>query len=120
MSKVAAMGEIMLRLSPSGNQRFVQANSFEASYGGAEANVAVLLAQLGMEAYFVTRLPNNQIGQAAAAELRRYGVNTQYIVHGGERIGIYFLENGTSVRPSKVIYDRANSSMSEALSLIHI
>lgn len=104
----------MLRLSPEGNLRFIQANAFEASFGGAEANVAVLLAQFGEEAYFVSRVPANDIGQAAVNEMRRYGVNTQYIARGGERLGIYFLEKGASSRPSRVIYDRVQSAMAAA------
>lgn len=112
--KIVTMGEIMLRLSPEGNRRFIQADRFEAAYGGAEANVAVLLAQLGEDACFVTRLPKHGIGQAAAAELRKFGVRTDYVACGGERIGIYFLEKGISQRPSSVIYDRQHSSFSEA------
>lgn len=112
--KIVTMGEIMLRLSPGGNQRFSQANLFEGSYGGAEANVAVLLAQLGEEACFATKLPANDIGQAAVNELRRFGVETRYISRGGERMGIYFLEKGASQRPSRVIYDRAHSAMAGA------
>lgn len=114
MSKVVCFGEIMLRLSPPGYQRFVQANSFDVVYGGGEANVSVSLANYGIDVAFVTRLPDNPIGQAAINELRRYGVNTDFIVRGGERIGIYFLEKGASQRPSKVIYDRRNSSISTA------
>ena len=104
----------MLRLSPVGNERFAQAGSFEASYGGAEANVALLLAQLGEEACFVTRLPANDIGQAAINELRKFGVDTRWIARGGDRMGIYYLEKGASHRPSRVIYDRAHSAMAEA------
>ncbi|MEL3901064.1 sugar kinase [Treponema phagedenis] len=112
--KVITMGEIMLRLSTPGHQRFVQANSFDAIYGGGEANVAVSLANYGFDSYFVTKLPKHEIGQAAVNELRKYGVHTDYIARGGERVGIYFSETGASMRPSKVIYDRANSSIAEA------
>jgi len=103
----------MLRLSPADNLRFVQADNFEVIYGGGEANVAVSLANFGCEAYFVTKLPANTMGQAATACLRRFGVKTDYIKYGGNRLGIYFLEHGVSQRPSKVIYDRANSSIAE-------
>lgn len=104
----------MLRLSPGENDRFTQANAFKAVYGGAEANVAVLLAQLGEEAYFASKLPAHEIGQAAINELRKFGVSAQYIARGGERMGVYFLEKGASHRPSKVIYDRAHSAMAGA------
>src|SRR5699024_2513804 len=114
MKKVVTLGEIMLRLSTPGYERFVQAESFDAIYGGGEANVAVSLANYGHESYFVTKLPKHEIGQSAVNELRRYGVNTDYIVRGGERVGIYFSETGASMRPSKVIYDRSNSSIAEA------
>lgn len=106
----------MLRLAPEGYTRFVQADRFGATYGGGEANVAVSLANFGLEADYVTKLPANDIGQAAVNELRRYGVGTGHIVRGGERVGIYFLEKGASQRASKVIYDRAHSSISEAAS----
>ncbi|MCR4425797.1 MAG: sugar kinase [Firmicutes bacterium] len=111
--KVVTFGEIMLRLSPPGYQRFVQAGSFDVVYGGGEANVAVSLAGFGLDSYFVTRVPRHEIGQSAVNHLRRFGVRTDYIVRGGSRLGIYFLEMGASQRPSKVIYDRANSSISE-------
>jgi len=114
MKKVVTMGEIMLRLSTPRFERFVQAESFDVVYGGGEANVAVSLANYGLDAYFVTKLPKNDIGQAAINHLRRFGVNTDYIIRGGDRIGIYYLESGASMRPSKVIYDRANSSIAEA------
>ncbi len=110
--KVVTFGEIMLRLSTPGYQRFGQASQFEVNYGGGEANVAVSLAQFGLDAVFVSRLPQNEIGQAAVNELRRYGVKTEYILQGGSRIGIYFLESGASQRPSRVIYDRAHSAVS--------
>ncbi|MDI9440958.1 MAG: sugar kinase [Firmicutes bacterium] len=114
MKKVVTMGEIMLRLSTPRYERFVQAESFDVVYGGGEANVAVSLANYGCDAYYVTKLPANDIGQAAINSLRRFGVKTDYIVRGGERIGIYFLETGASMRPSKVIYDRARSAIAEA------
>lgn len=112
--KVVTLGEIMLRLSTPGYERFVQAESFDAIYGGGEANVAVSLANYGFDAYYVTKLPSHEIGQAALNSLRRYGVNTNYIVRGGERVGIYYSETGASSRPSKVIYDRSNSAIAEA------
>jgi len=110
--KVVTFGEIMLRLSTIGFTRFVQAQNFDVNYGGGEANVAVSLANYGLESYFVSKLPNHEIGQSAVNHLRKYGVNTNYISRGGNRIGIYFLETGASQRPSKVIYDRADSSIS--------
>lgn len=112
--KVVTFGEIMLRLTPPDYKRIVQAESFEAIYGGGEANVAVTLANFGVDAYYVTKLPKNPVGQAALNALRRYGVRTDYIVRGGERLGIYFCENGASQRPSLVIYDRAHSAIAEA------
>ena len=114
MKKVVTLGEIMLRLSTPRYERFVQANSFDIVYGGGEANVAVSLANYGYDTYFVSKLPVNDIGQAAINNLRKFGVNTDYIVRGGNRVGIYYLETGASMRPSKVIYDRANSAISEA------
>ncbi|WP_055669417.1 sugar kinase [Desnuesiella massiliensis] len=116
MGKIITFGEIMLRLAPQGYDRFVQAKEFSAVYGGGEANVAVSLANYGKEVYFVTKLPKHEIGQCALNELRRFGVSTDYIVRGGERLGIYYCEKGASQRPSKVIYDRARSSISEAKS----
>ncbi len=112
--RVITFGEIMLRLAPEGYYRFVQANSFGATYGGGEANVAVSLANFGIDTAFVTKLPAHEIGQAAVNELRKFGVDTSRIVCGGNRIGIYFLEKGASQRPSKVIYDRAHSAIAEA------
>lgn len=112
--KVITFGEIMLRLAPEGYYRFVQADSFGATYGGGEANVAVSLANYGFDAKFVTKLPTHEIGQAAVNSLRKYGVDTSYIARGGSRVGIYFLEKGASQRPSKVIYDRADSSIATA------
>lgn len=114
MSKVVTFGEIMLRLAPEGYYRFVQADTFGATYGGGEANVAVSLANFGLDAAFVTKLPTHEIGQSAVNSLRGFGVNTGMIVRGGERIGIYFLEKGASQRPSKVIYDRAGSAIVKA------
>lgn len=114
MMKVVTLGEIMLRLSTPGFERFVQAESFDAIYGGGEANVAVSLANYGFDSYYVTKLPSHEIGQAAVNALRRYGVNTEYIKRGGDRVGIYYSETGASARPSKVIYDRANSAIAEA------
>ena len=110
MNKIVTFGEIMLRLATPGFQRFTQARSFDAIYGGGEANVAVSLANYGERVEFVTRLPKNDLGEACLMSLRGYGVGTQHIVRGGERIGIYFLETGAAQRGSKVIYDRANSS----------
>lgn len=103
----------MLRLSTPEHQRFSQVTSFSASYGGGEANVAVSLANYGLNSEYVTRLPSNDIGKAVIMELKRYSVGTQYIISGGERLGIYFLETGSVSRPGKVIYDRAHSSISE-------
>lgn len=112
--KVVTLGEIMLRLCTPGFDRFVQADSFDVIYGGGEANVAVSLSNYGFDAYYVTKLPKHEIGQAAVNALRRYGVHTDYIARGGDRVGIYFSETGASMRPSKVIYDRANSAIAEA------
>ncbi|MDR2102761.1 MAG: sugar kinase [Treponema sp.] len=114
MERVITFGEIMLRLAPEGYYRFVQADSLGAAYGGGEANVAVSLANFGLDAAFVSKLPAHEIGQAAVNKLRQFGVDTSRIVRGGSRIGIYFLEKGASQRPSKVIYDRAHSSIAEA------
>lgn len=108
--KVITLGEIMLRLAPEGYYRFVQAESLGATFGGGEANVAVSLANFGCEACFVTKLPAHEIGQAAINSLRRYGVDTSFILRGGDRVGIYYLEKGASQRASKVIYDRKGSS----------
>lgn len=112
--KVVTFGELMLRLAPEGYLRFVQADKLGATYGGGEANVAVSLANYGHDAHFVTKLPEHEIGQAAINSLRKYGVSTDDIVRGGDRVGIYFLEKGASQRPSKVIYDRAGSSIATA------
>lgn len=114
MKKVVTFGEIMMRLSPPGYRRFIQAESFDVVYGGGEANVAVSLANYGLDSYFVTKVPEHEIGECAVSNLRRFGVNTDYILRGGDRLGIYFLETGASQRPSKVIYDRSASSIAEA------
>ncbi len=111
MPKIITFGEIMLRLSTPGYLRFSQAKQFDATFGGGEANVAVSLANYGMDAKFVTRLPENDIAKACLKDLRSYGVDTSSIVYGGDRLGIYFLETGAVARPSKVVYDRANSSI---------
>ena len=113
MAKIVSFGEIMLRLSTPEHQRFTQTNSFVASFGGGEANVAVSLANFGLDAEFVTRLPQNDMGQAAMMDLRKYNVGTKNIVWGGDRLGIYFLETGAVARPSKVLYDRAHSAIAE-------
>ncbi|MDE6629180.1 MAG: sugar kinase, partial [Muribaculaceae bacterium] len=114
MSKIVTLGEIMLRLSPAGTYRFVQVDNFDVIWGGGEANVAVSCANYGHDAYFVSKLPEHEIGQAAVNALRRYGVKTDHIARGGNRVGIYYCETGASMRPSKVIYDRAGSSIAEA------
>lgn len=114
--KVVTFGEVMLRLAPEGYYRFLQADTFGATFGGGEANVAVSLSNFGLDAAFVTKLPAHEIGQMAVNSLRKYGVDTSAIARGGDRVGIYYLEKGASQRPSKVIYDRAHSSISEAAS----
>jgi 2-dehydro-3-deoxygluconokinase len=111
--KVVTFGEIMLRLSSPGHALLGQATQFGATYGGGEANVAISLAQLGIPAAHVTRFPDNALGHAATALLRRWGVDTRHILYGGERLGIYFLETGASVRPSRVVYDRAHSAFAD-------
>lgn len=113
-NKVVTFGEIMLRLSSPGFTRFVQSQQFDVTYGGGEANVAVSLANYGIESYFVSKLPEHEIGQSAINHLKRFGVNTEFVVRGDDRIGIYFLECGASQRASKVVYDRANSAISKA------
>jgi 2-dehydro-3-deoxygluconokinase len=113
MPKVITFGEIMLRLSPPGFERFLQTPVFSATFGGGEANVAVSLAAFGLDSYYVTRLPKHEIGEAAIRALRTEGVKTDFIVRGGDRIGIYFVEAGASQRASNVIYDRARSAISE-------
>lgn len=112
-TKVITFGEIMLRLTTPGFTRFVQAQNFEATFGGGEANVAVSLANFGCDAHFVTKLPEHEIGQAAVNHLRRFGVGCDNIVRGGNRVGIYFLETGASQRASKVVYDREHSAVSQ-------
>jgi len=111
--KVVTLGEIMLRLSTPDYKRFVQADTFDVTYGGGEANVAAALCNYGLNGTFVTKVPNNAIGQSAINHLRRYGVDTQYIVKGGDRLGIYFLETGASMRASQVIYDRSGASIAQ-------
>ncbi|QNG59411.1 sugar kinase [Bacillus sp. PAMC26568] len=114
MKKVISLGEIMLRLTPPDYQKIVQTEAFEAYYGGSEANVAVSLASLGHHSAFVSKLPANSLGDAAIGHLRKYGVNVEDVVRGGDRLGIYFAENGISRRASQVLYDRLHSSMAEA------
>jgi 2-dehydro-3-deoxygluconokinase len=114
MAEFLSFGEIMLRLKPPGNERFFQSPSLEATFGGGEANVAVALANFGLSAGFISTLPQNELGDAAIRELRGFGVDTTAILRAGSRIGIYFLETGANQRPSKVVYDRAGSSMAEA------
>jgi len=114
MKKVVTFGELMLRLAPESYLRFVQSETYEATFGGAEANVAVSLANYGLDAAFVSKLPTHEIGQAAVNSLRKFGVDTSKIVRGGERVGIYYCEKGASQRPSKVIYDRAYSAIAMA------
>lgn len=112
--KVVTMGEIMLRLSTPNNERFIQADEFDVCYGGGEANVAVSLANFGHDAEFVTAVPANPIGECAVAALRKYNVKTDHISRSGERLGIYYLETGSAMRASNVVYDRAHSSISTA------
>ncbi|WNJ20858.1 sugar kinase [Pontibacter sp. G13] len=113
MKKVVTFGEIMLRLSTPGHLRIIQSNSFEATFGGGESNVAVSLANYGIPTSYVTRVPNNDIGRAAVANLRKHNVGTENIAWGGDRLGIYFLETGAVSRGSKVVYDRAHSAISD-------
>lgn len=114
MARVITMGEIMLRLSTPGFEKFIQADQFDVNYGGGEANVAVSLANYGHDAAFVSRVPNNPIGECAIAALRKYNVDTKFVAKGGERLGIYYLETGASMRASNVVYDRAHSSIATA------
>jgi 2-dehydro-3-deoxygluconokinase len=114
MAKVVTMGEIMLRLSTPGFEKFIQADNFDVCYGGGEANVAVSLANYGHDASFVTKVPKNEIGDCAVAALNKMGVDTKNVAHGGDRLGIYFLETGAAMRASKVVYDRAHSAIAEA------
>ncbi|VBB43369.1 Sugar kinase, ribokinase [uncultured Paludibacter sp.] len=111
--KIVTFGEIMLRLATPGYQRFIQSQSLSSTFGGGEANVAVSLANYGMDAEFITRLPKNDIADWCISELRKYNVGTKNIIRGGERVGIYFLETGAVARASKVVYDRSGSSISE-------
>lgn len=115
MGKIVTFGEIMLRLATPGYLRFSQTNELSATFGGGEANVAVSLANYGMEAEFVTRLPENDIAAACVKDLHKHGVKTDHIVYGGDRMGIYFLETGAVARASKVVYDRAHSAISEIM-----
>jgi len=114
MARVITMGEIMLRLSTPNNEKFIQADEFDINYGGGEANVAVSLANYGHDAAFVSKVPKKPIGECAIAALRKYGVDTKHMAKGGERLGIYFLETGSAMRASNVVYDRAHSSISTA------
>lgn len=114
MANIITMGEMLLRLSTINCNTFRQADAFQANYGGGEANVAISLAQLGHDVQYVTKLPDNSIGDCAVEELYRFHVGTKHIIRGGERIGTYYLETGSSVRPSKVVYDRRYSSISQA------
>ncbi|MEP2234361.1 MAG: sugar kinase [Alteripontixanthobacter sp.] len=114
MSEFLSFGEIMLRLKTPGHERFFQSPTFEATFGGGEANVAVALSNYGLDAGFVSALPDNDIGEAAIRELRSFGVNTSHVRRSGDRVGIYYLESGANQRPSKVVYDRARSSICEA------
>ncbi len=113
MKKIVTFGEVMLRLATPGHERFVQASQFNATYGGGEANVAASLANYGLQAQFITRLPENDIGKACKMYLQKHGIGTDHILYGGDRLGIYFLETGAVGRGSKVVYDRAHSALSE-------
>lgn len=114
MGKVVTFGEIMLRLAPNGYYRFFQNDQLQATFGGGEANVAVSLANFGIDVSYVTKLPSNSIGDGAVSELRKFGVDTKYITRGGDRVGIYFLEKGASQRGSVCVYDRAHSAIQES------
>ena len=111
MKKMIGFGDYMLRLNPEGYLRFLQADRFQVNYTGAEANVCVSLAMMGMETAFVTRLPGNDIAACGVAQLRKFGVDTRHIVYGGDRMGVFYVEKGASQRPSKVVYDRKFSSI---------
>jgi len=111
--RVVTFGEIMLRLSPYNYERLIQAKQFQVNYGGGEANVAASLSMFGEESFFVSQIPESMLGDAALHSLRSLGVRTEHIIRGGPRLGIYFLEHGAAIRSSKVVYDRADSSMSE-------
>ena len=114
MAKVVTMGEILLRLSTKDYKKFMQADEFEACFGGSEANVAVSLAMFEMDSSYVTKVPDNPIGRSAVSALRKMNVDTSDVSYGGDRLGIYYMEKGSAVRPSNVVYDRAGSSMSTA------
>ena len=114
MAKIITMGETMLRLSTPNNEKFIQADEFDVCYGGGEANVAVSLANYGHDTEFVSKVPANPIGECAVAALRKMNVGTKFVARGGERLGIYFLEHGSAMRPSNVVYDRANSAIATA------
>ena len=114
MKRIITFGEIMMRLNPPEYVRFAQARNFEASYAGGEANVAVSLSNFGMDAAFVSKVPAHEIGQCAINALREFGVDTRFMLRGGKRLGVYFVEKGASQRPSKVIYDRADSAIAQA------
>ncbi|MEO1082927.1 MAG: PfkB family carbohydrate kinase, partial [Acidobacteriota bacterium] len=114
MAEYLSVGELMLRLKSPGNERLLQSPTFEATFGGGEANVAVSLANYGLNSGFVSRLPAGPIGDAAIRELRGFGVDTAHVDRGGDRVGIYFLETGANQRPSNVVYDRAHSSIAAA------
>jgi 2-dehydro-3-deoxygluconokinase len=114
MSTVVTMGEMMIRFMPRGNLRLEQATSFDAFYGGDESIVAVSLARFGIDTAYITKLPDNPLGMAARDHLRNHGVNTEHIAFGGERLGLNFYETGVAIRPSKVLYDRAHSAISDA------
>ena len=111
MAEFLTFGEIMLRLKTPGHERFFQSPSFEATFGGGEANVAVALSNYGLDAGFVSALPNHDVGESAIRELKRFGVDTQHVRRSGNRVGIYYLETGANQRPSKVVYERAGSSI---------
>lgn len=113
--KVVTFGELLLRLTPLGHKKLFQNNIFETSFCGSEANVAVSLSNFGVSSYFVTKVPDNEVGQAAINTLRYFGVDTSMVIKGGERLGLYYLEKGASQRPSKVIYDRAYSALSNTI-----
>ncbi len=112
--KILTFGELMLRLKTPEHLKILQADTFEANYGGAEANVAVSLATFGNDVSYVTKMPEHQVGQAAINEIRRFGVDTTRILRGGGRVGIYYFEKGTNIRPTSVVYDRAYSAIAMA------
>lgn len=117
MKKIVCFGEIMMRLNPLNKERFIQADNFAISYSGAEANVCASLANYfedSSQIYFVSKVPANELGKSSIKTLRSQNINTEYVVQGGQRLGLYFLEEGASQRPSKVIYDRKNSSFAES------